>query len=154
MNDTSLSPIFLPTSSDITSQVDITHDNVNMSDLRHSIATLPFNTSYDIFRSAANSLIARGHTDQAIEYLLQFDNLATRLGEESPAMLDIHAALMQILTAIYLQSDMLEEARLSAANALSLLAQWPRALRHSADAQLLGTAHPGRARHREIDETL
>ena len=126
MNDTSLSPIFLPSSSDITSQVDITHDNVNRSDLRHSIATLPFNTAYDIFRSAANSLIARGHTDQAIEYLLRFDNLATRLGEESPAMLDIHAALMQILTAIYLRTDMLEEARLSAANALNLLAQSPR----------------------------
>ncbi len=123
MKDTSLDPIFLPSTTDISAQMAVTQGDINMSDLRHSIGTLPFNTTYDFFRSAAHKFVQEGDTDRAISYLLQFDALATRMGDESPTMLDIHAALMQILTAIYLQADMAGEAKVSAASTLTLLAQ-------------------------------
>lgn len=123
MKDTSLDPVFLPSTSDISAQLAVTNGDINMSDLRHAVSVLPFNTAYDFFRSAAWGFVLQGHTDRAIEYLLQFDALATRMGEESRQMLDIHAALMQILTAIYLHADMTAEAQISAASTLTLLSQ-------------------------------
>lgn len=126
MTETSLQPLFLPSSSDISAQMAITEGDINMSDLRHAVAALPFNTAYDFFRAAAHSFVERQEIDKAIDYLLEFDALATRFAEESRTMLDIHAALMQILTAIYLTADMESEALKAAASTLTLMAQEPR----------------------------
>lgn len=126
MTESSLDPIFLPSSSDLSEEMKLTSGNINMSDLRHTIGALPFNTAYDFFRSAANKFLLDGQTDQAIEYILNFDAIATRLAEGNRNLLDIHTALMQILTAIYLQADMTAEALQSAAATLNLLVQEPR----------------------------
>lgn len=104
----------------------MTDGDINPTDLRHYVQNMPFTTAYDIFRSAAWHHIERGETDRAISLVLEYDNLATRMGDESRQMLDIHAALMQILTAIYLQTDMHAEANNSAAATLTLLSQEPR----------------------------
>lgn len=126
MKETSLDPIFIPTTGDLSSQMELTQGEINMSDLRHSVGTLPFNTAYDFFRAATYDFLQKGQTDQAIEYILNFDAIATRISEGNRKLLDIHTALMQILTAIYLHADMIQEALQAAAATLNLLVQEPR----------------------------
>lgn len=127
MTETSLDPIFLPSATDISDEMRLTSGEINMSDLRHTVGTLPFNTAYDFFRAAANKFLNDGQTDQAIEYILNFDAIATRLADDgNRKLLDLHTALMQILTAIYLQADMTAEALQSAAATLNLLVQEPK----------------------------
>lgn len=124
MKDTSLDPIFLPSTSTFPPQFDPSDlSGIHMSDLRHAVGEQSFNTVFDFLRTAAWSYIEQGRLDQAIEMVLEFDRLATRTGEQSRMMLDIHSALMQILTAIYLHADMISEAADSAASTLTLLAQ-------------------------------
>lgn len=126
MEHTTLDPLFLPGTSDIATQMSLAQGDINMSDLRHAISALPFNAAYDIFRSAATTFIAEGQSDRAIEYLLDFDVLASRMADTNQRLSDIHAALMQILTSIYLRTDMMAEALQSAASALTILSQQPR----------------------------
>ena len=110
MTETSLEKIFFPSASDISAQMAFTQGDINMSDLRHAIGALPFNTAYDFFRAAVDTFIQNGQIQQAIDYINSFDALATRVPDENRSMLDIHAALMQILTAIYLKADMTADA--------------------------------------------
>lgn len=126
MTDTSLDPIFLPPTNDVAEEMKLTTGEINMSDLRHAVGALSFNTAYDFFRQAANKFLLNDQADQAIEYILNFDAIATRLAEGNRKLLDIHTALMQILTAIYLQAGMEAEALHSAAATLNLLVQEPR----------------------------
>ena len=126
MKETSLDPLFLPSEADISEHMEFAHGDINMSDLRHAVGSLPFNSAYDFFRAAANRFLSQGQTDQAIDYIVSFDAIASRIADESPRLLDIHAALMQILTSIYLQADMTSEAMQSAASALNLLVQNPK----------------------------
>lgn len=123
MKQTSLDPSFIPSGSDLLSQMGITEGEINMSDLRHAVARLPFNKAYDFFRAAVNSFIRRNMADRAIDYLLQFDAIATRFNEEEERLHDTHVALMQILTALYLECDMLPEAYTTAGAALNLMVQ-------------------------------
>lgn len=104
----------------------MTHGDINMSDLRHAIGALPFTTAYDFFRAAANKFIRQGQVEQAIEYIIDFDAIASRVAGENRKLLDIHAALMQILTSIYLHADMTDDALKAAATTLNLLAQEPK----------------------------
>lgn len=131
MQPTSLDPAFIPSGPDLLSQMGIMQSDINLSDLRHAVARLPFNKAYDFFRSAVNSFIRRGMVDQAIDYLQQFDAIATRFNTDSPdaaspQLHDIHAALLQILTALYIESDRLAEAYTTAASALNLMVQTAR----------------------------
>lgn len=126
MKETSLDPIFLPQITDVSSQMELAQGDINMSNLRHAVGELPFNVAYDFFRAASYRLLQEGQTDQAIEYILNFDAIATRFAEDSRKLLDFHTALMQILTAIYLHAEMIPEALQSAAATLNLLTQEPR----------------------------
>lgn len=127
MDNTSLDPLFIPIPVDHDSpQLSTSAAEFNMADFRHSIATLPFNAAYDTFRANALALLNDDLSHKAIEYLLDFDTLATRMADTNPRLSDIHAALMQILTAIYLRIDMTDQALHSAAAALTILSQQPR----------------------------
>ena len=126
MKETSLNPIFMPATSDIAAEMELAHGDINQIDLRHTVQNLPFNKTFDIFRTAAWEHTQQGQAQAAIDHVLHFDSLATRLPQQSRQTLDIHAALMQILTAIYLQADMYAEAAQSAAATLTLLSQEPR----------------------------
>lgn len=126
MKETSLDPLFIPSDADLSEHMELTRGDINMSDLRHAVGSLPFNSAYDFFRAAANRFLAQGQTDQAIDYIVSFDAIASRIADENPRLLDIHAALMQILTSIYLQADMTSDAIQSAASALNLLVQNPK----------------------------
>lgn len=160
MKGTSLDPIFFPTAADISSQMAMTRGDINMSDLRHAVSALPFTTAYDFFRAAANRFIDQGQVDQAIDYIISFDAIASRMAEENRKLLDIHSALLQILTSIYLQADMTDEALKSAASTLNLLAQEPKRKDEpflSVLASLLydiALIHDSRGEHRQAERAI
>lgn len=127
MDYTSLDPLFIPAShSADAASIAPVGTEFNMADFRHSIATLPFNSAYDTFRANAIALVNDGQSQRAIEFLLDFDTLVTRMPETTTRLSDIHATLMQILTAIYLRCDMIDQALQSAAASLTILSQQPR----------------------------
>lgn len=126
MNQLSLDPIFLPASDIAAVSPDILRGSINPTELRHTLDGLPFNTIYDFLRTAAYTLVTEGRTDRAIELIREFDTVVTRMGEESESLLNIHAALMQILTALYIHAELTSDALLTAATALNLLSQSPK----------------------------
>lgn len=126
MKETSLDPIFYPAASDISSQMSITGGDINMSDLRQTIATLPFNTIYDFLRSAAHKHVEQGNVQQAIEYINNLDAVIMRIADDDRKLTDTHLALTQTLVSVYMCADMTDEALKTAATALNLLVQEPR----------------------------
>lgn len=126
MNQLSLDPIFIPSGDMTAVDREILSGNINPTELRHTLDGLPFNTVYDFLRSAAFTLVTEGRTDEAIKLIRDFDSVVTRMGEESGTLLNIHAALMQILTALYIQAEQIPDALLTAASALNLLSQSPK----------------------------
>lgn len=126
MTDSSLEPIFLTVTADTSALGRLTQGDINMTGLRHAVQEMPFNAVYDFMRSTARRLSAEGRAEEAIERIIEFDTAATRRGEESGKLLDIHAAMMQTITALYITAGRIEEALASAATTLTLLAQEPR----------------------------
>lgn len=97
-----------------------------MAEVRHAIGDSEFNTAYDFFRTTAAEMVERGEIDRAIETLNEIDTLITRSGEEEGHLLNIHSALMQILTALYIENGNMDQATATAAATLNLLAQEPK----------------------------
>ena len=127
MNHLSLDPIFLPAGDTSAVKPDMLRGDINSTELRHTIDGLPFNAVYDFLRTAAYTLVTEGRTDEAIALIRDFDTVVTRMnGEETGPLLNIHAALMQILTALYIHDGNMADAMLTAASVLNLLAQSPK----------------------------
>ena len=126
MKDLSLEPIFIPVTSDVEPRLALVRGNLNGATLRHAITDLPFNDAYDFIRSAAYELVAAGRIDEAMTAITDFDALAERFADESPEMLNIHAALMQLQVALLIHSGETDRALATAAKALNLLVQHAR----------------------------
>jgi len=97
-----------------------------MAEIRHAVGETEFNTAYDFFRTSAAEMVERGDIDRAITTLNEIDTLITRNGDEEGHLLNIHSALMQILTALYIEKGDKEQAMATAAATLNLLAQEPK----------------------------
>lgn len=126
MKAISLEDIFITPTTDTSALRALVRRNAPMAELRHALGDVPFNTCYDFFRSMAIDRIERGEIDRAITIIRETDALLMRAGDEEGHTLDLHAALMQILTALSIENDDMAEAGLTAASALTLLAQEPR----------------------------
>ncbi len=125
MKPISLDPVFLTVTTDISRLKK--RRNRPMSEIRHALGEVSFTTAYDFFRRMAIEMIERGEVTKAIETIKEVDELLTRSGqEEGGHLLDIHAALMQIQTALLIENDRLDEAQVTAAATLTLLAQEPK----------------------------
>lgn len=86
-----------------------------------------FNTAYDMLRTWGADMVARGETAQAIATLEETAAHISSLPVHAEGhTLDIHAAIMQILTALSIEQSDMERAASTAASALSLLAQTPK----------------------------
>lgn len=121
-----LQPLRLPVTTDISPIAQLADRRLSESELRHLISELPFNTAYDYLRSEAFRLTDNGAATEAIERIEQFDAVATRRGQEEGRLLDIHAAVMQTLTAVKLTVGDIDGAMTDAATALTLLSQSPK----------------------------
>lgn len=122
MKNSSLEPLFLPLSFDIEPIMEQTAGEFNRAELRHALGELKFNAAYDYLRAAARRMALEKGVPATVEQITSFDSIVQRMGEEQGHLLDIHAALMQILTAVYIYNGDTEEALRSAAATLNLLA--------------------------------
>lgn len=123
MKAISLEGVFAKPTTDISSLRAMLRRNRSMSELRHAIGDVEFDTAYDFLRSTAIEMVERGEIDKAIQGVEEIDALITRSGEENRHLLDIHAALLQILTALYIEKEDIEAATVTAASVLTLLSQ-------------------------------
>lgn len=123
MKAISLEDVFAKPTTDISSLRALVRRNRSMSELRHAIGEVEFDTAYDFLRSTAIEMVGSGEIDRAIRGLEEIDALITRSGENDRHLLDIHAALMQILTALFIEKDDMDSAMSSAASTLTLLSQ-------------------------------
>lgn len=127
MDKLSLYPVFIPVSDISSIDPALINGSINATELRHTLDGLPFNTIYDFLRSAAYQLTTEGRDIEAINLIREFDHTVTRMGdEESLTLLNIHAALMQIQTALEIHAGLTADALLSAASVLNLLSQRPK----------------------------
>lgn len=127
MKPTSLEPVFMNITTDISPLRKIARRNYSMSELRHAIGQMPFTAVYDFLRAHALDMIEKGRTDEAIDTIRDFDALVERaITDEGGSLLDTHAAMMQVLTALLIEAGRLDEAKVTAAATLSLLAQEPK----------------------------
>lgn len=84
---------------------------------------MPFDTAYDVLRLAALQMVEAGDTPKAVK---QFTTLADSItpDDNTPlARINIYAAILQILTSLQIEADDNDEALVTAAKLLSLLAQ-------------------------------
>lgn len=128
-HNTSLDPMFIPLPGDMTTLKRMSRRKAPMSQLRHEIAQAPFNAVYDYFRATAIDYMNRGEIDAAIDQIKEINSLITRAmdpSEEEGPLLDTHAALLQILTSLYIKSGNEDAARATAAEALTLLSMRPK----------------------------
>lgn len=126
MKATSLEPVFLTTTTDIAPLRTLFRRSRAMAQVRHAIGETDFNTAYDFFRLIAIEMVERGEIDRAIKGIVDIDALIMRAGDESGHLLNIHAALMQILTSLHIENNDLTQATSTAAATLNLLSQEPR----------------------------
>lgn len=126
MKAISLEPVFAQTTTDIAPLRNLQKRNRPMPEICRAICQTDFNTAYDFLRAEAVESVEKGETDRAIQSIREIDELISRNGEEERGLLDIHAALMQILTALYIEKADNDAAMETAASALSLLAQEPK----------------------------
>lgn len=123
---TSLESTFRSQSSDIAALSEALGDGTSLARVRHAVGETDFNTAYDFFRTTVASMLVAGDKQRAVDMITQSDALILRAGPENGHLLNIHAALMQILTAIHIEGGDREEAMRTAAAAMTLLAQEPR----------------------------
>lgn len=123
MKAISLEGVFAKPTTDVSSLQAIIRSNSSMSELRHAIREVEFETAYDFLRLTAVEMVERGEIERAIAGLKEIDALITRAGDDDSRLLDIHAALMQILTALLIEKDDMDGAMVTAASTLTLLSQ-------------------------------
>lgn len=100
--------------------------NLTNAELRQTLKGMAFNTAFDFFRTMAIERVERGEIDRAIAFLRQTDELLQKDAAEDAKLTDLHTALYQILTALQIESGELDEALVTAASTLTLLAQEPK----------------------------
>lgn len=123
MKAISLEGVFAKPTTDVSSLQAIIRSNSSMSELRHAIREVEFETAYYFLRLTAVEMVERGEIERAIAGLKEIDALITRAGDDDSRLLDIHAALMQILTALLIEKDDMDGAMVTAASTLTLLSQ-------------------------------
>ncbi len=121
-----LQPLFVPGDTPSGPLADLALASASLSELRHAIDALPFNTFYDYLRRGARQMVDSGEAPRAISLLHDFDEMLSRAGNLDRRVLDIHTALLQVLAGLHLSLGETAEARSAASEALALLAQEPK----------------------------
>lgn len=161
----SIDPVFLPSTTDTSVLLRRLRRSRSAADTFEALNESDFNTAYDALRILAAEMIERDELQQAVKTLEETASYISALS--SPAeghILDLHAAIIQILTALNIRLDDTARAALTAAETLNLLAQEPRrkdipfmqllgCLLHDI-AYLHSTRHEYRQAEREIEKSI
>lgn len=95
-----------------------------------ALAEAPFDVAYDLLRSMASEHAAHGESAKAVEAFAALVDASPlvqgKVAEETQARMNVHAALMQLTTALHVEQGALDVAATSAAAALSYLSQYPK----------------------------
>ena len=137
MKQLSIEPVFLPVTTDIAGMQKRIKRNRTTADTLATLLKGDFDTAYDTMRTYAATMVEEGTTARAVETLTEMAAAIVNL-DTTPAAADMHVALMQIITALHIESDALDAAADTAATALHLLAQQPRR-KDTTHMQLLGS---------------
>ena len=124
MKPLSIDPVFMPG----TVQTPARQPR-SAAEMLTALRGLPFATAYDTLRVLARDAVARGEVARAISTLSALELHIAGLPEADTdiSLLDIRAAVMQIITALYIELDHTDQAAASAAAAtLNLLASKPK----------------------------
>lgn len=121
-----LQPLFIPAGAPTGALAELALSSAPLGVLRHAIDDLPFNTVYDYLRTGVRQMAEGGDTQRAIEIITSLDEMLTRAGDPDRRALDIHTALMQVLTGLHASTGDTDAALSDAATALQLLAAEPR----------------------------
>lgn len=97
-------------------------------DIIKALLKEPFDTAYDLLRLTAREALQRGEASKAVTLLGEIEIAITAMDDSDRGqLLDLRAALMQVITALYVaQGDYDQGAASAAATTLQLLAQEPR----------------------------
>ncbi len=120
-----LTSLSIPVTTDISSLMKLESEGRTMSEIRHAINDFDFRTVYDFFRAAARNMVENGESDKAVARITEIDELLCRM-ESDNTPIDLHTALMQILTSVHIARHDYDSAMSTAAKALELLAQSPK----------------------------
>lgn len=127
MKPLSLEPAFLPPTADISHLQKRIKRSRGAADTLAALLEADFNTAYDYLRIYGGEMVTHGETEKAIATLTGIaDSMAAQEAQEEGRTLDLHAALMQILTALNIEMSDMDRAAVTAADALHLLAQQPK----------------------------
>lgn len=127
MKPLSIESVFLPPTADIAPLQKRVKRSRGAADTLAALQEADFNTAYDYLRIYGAEMVAHGETDKAVETLTAITDCITALPSPAEGLtLDLHAAIMQILTTLYIEMADMDHAAVSAAGALNLLAQQPR----------------------------
>ena len=129
MKPLSLEPVFLPATAD-TSNIRARLKKVRApEDSISSLLGTDFDTAYDTLRTTAAAGTAADETAQVTSTLAEMDSVLSAAGSEGEndsQRIILHAAILQILTALHIEQNSLDDAAVTAARALSLLARDPK----------------------------
>ena len=127
MKPLSIESVFLPPTADIAPLQKSIKRSRGAADTLAALRDADFNTAYDYLRIYGAEMVTHGETDKAIETLTSIaDTIAALPAPAEGHTLDLHAALMQILTAMHIELGDMDHAATAAAAALNLLAQQPK----------------------------
>ena len=111
MKPLSIESVFLPPTADIAPLQKRVKRSRGAADTLAALQEADFNTAYDYLRIYGAEMVAHGETDKAVETLTAITDCITALPSPAEGLtLDLHAAIMQILTALYIEmADRSEE---------------------------------------------
>lgn len=126
MATTSLSPAFVARTAPAGALTPARRRGTGAADTLVALRTAPFNSAFDYLHAYATRLAER---DEAATAVLALEELAGIIAEQdtqSRTDTDLHAAILSTLTALHIERDRLDEALVTGAAALGILASEPR----------------------------
>lgn len=127
MPSLSIDSVFLPATTDTSVLLRRLRRSRSAADTLAALTDSDFNTAYDALRIWAAEMVERGELQQTLQTLEETASYIAALAPQAEGhTLDLHAAITQILTALLIRQEDTARAAVTAAEALSLLAQEPR----------------------------
>ena len=129
MKQTSIADTFIPATTDVAAlRGRLGKRARTAAETLKVIGPEPFTAVYDLLRMLARESVARNEEDRAIATLSELElHISPQPDSESGPLLDLRAALMQVITALYINEGSMDSAAASAAaSTLHLLARQPR----------------------------
>lgn len=126
MKPLSIEPVFAVVDESRYSRDGSTEMELSPNGIYAMIPDASFTEIYDMMRLQVCEMIEAGNSDTVVKRLVRLDEMIEADTEKSTHLLNVHAAVKQLLTAVYIETGQNDAALRCAAATLSLLASNPR----------------------------